>query len=546
MFQSIARRIADGASSDRICYRFLDRGETEIASLSFAELDVRARSLAAGLLGHVAPGERVLLVFEPGPGFVEALVACLYAGLVAIPAPAPRPGASLDRLEGITRTSKARLILTSAAIRDSLEQSQAEDETLRPVRIVAIEALGGAPAGALPGLDLAADRPVLIQYTSGSTLEPRGVVLDSACISANVEEMMRALRLRSDEEVFVNWMPHFHDMGLIGSFLLPLLSRGEMVHMPPLAFVQKPARWLEAISRYRGTMCGGPPLAFDMCVARIADETVDTLDLSSWRIAFCGAEPVFEASLDRFRRTFARTGLEPRSVFSVYGLAETTVYAAGSAPPDRLVARAEAGVTERAPCFLDPVARSNLRIVDPDDREASEGGEGEIWVTGPSVAGGYLDDPEATRRVFENRIEGDDRLWVRTGDLGVLDADVLRITGRIKDVLIRGGANVAAADVERIAVEGRPRLNPNGAAAFQLDSWGTPIVLLVEKERGPWDEAEEPALVRAIRGSVQQGLGIGLEEVRILEPGALPRTTSGKIQRAEARAGWAARMEAAA
>ena len=542
MYQSIASRIADGADSDRICFRFLDRGETECATLTFAELDSRARSLAAGLLGPAAPGDRVLLVFEPGPEFIEALAACLYAGLVAIPAPAPRPGALLDRLNGIVRSSSARLMLTSAAIRDALVPEQMADG----VRTIAIEELAGTASRAMPGLDLSPDQPVLIQYTSGSTLEPRGVVLNSECIAANVAAMIRALHLRPGEEVYVNWMPHFHDMGLIGSFLLPLLSLGEMVQMPPLSFVQKPARWLQAISDYRGTMCGGPPLAFDMCVARIADETIDTLDLSSWRTAFCGAEPVFEASLDRFRRAFARTGLKPDSVFSVYGLAEVTVYAAGSPPGRGMQEHSAAGATERAPCFLDAVNRANLQIVDTDGRPVADGREGEIWVTGPSAAAGYLDDPESTRRVFERRIAGDERSWVRTGDLGIIEGHVLRITGRIKDVLIRGGANVSAADVERIAVEGRPQLNQNGAAAFQLESAGTPIVLLVERERGPWNDAEEPALVRAVRGSVQQALGIGLDEIRIMEPGALPRTTSGKIQRAEARACWAAWAEEAA
>lgn len=543
MFQSIARRIADGAAADRICYRFLDRGETESATLTFAGLDERARALAAGLLGIAAPGDRILLVFEPGPDFLEALVACIYAGLVAIPAPAPRPGASLDRLEGMARSSSARLILTSVGIRDAL----GEAEALRAVRTVAVEGLAAVPGDASPpGFDLGPDDPVLIQYTSGSTLEPRGVVLHSTCISANVAEMIRALRLRQGEEVFVNWMPHFHDMGLIGSFLLPLLSRGEMVHMPPLSFVQKPARFLEAVSRYRGTMCGGPPLALDMCVDRVPDEVIDTLDLSSWRIVFCGAEPVFESCLERFRRRFARAGIRPESVYSVYGLAEVTVYAAGTPPPADQVGAGDAGTADRAPCFLDSGNRENLRIVGDDGRPVPEGREGEIWVTGPSVAAGYLDDPEATARVFGNRIVGDDRLWVRTGDLALLDGDQLRITGRIKDVLIRAGANIAAADVERIAVEGRPRLNRNGAAAFQLDGAGTPIVLLVEKERGPWDEADEPELVRAIRGSVQKALGIGLDELCILEPGALPRTTSGKIQRSEARAGWTRRIEAAA
>ena len=542
MSQSIASLIADGAGSDRICFRFLDRGETESATLTFAELDVRARSLAAGLLGQAEPGDRVLLVFEPGPEFIEALAACLYAGLVAIPAPAPRPGASLDRLNGIVRSSAARLMLTSTAARDSVVPEQTADD----VRTIAIEELAGTASREMPGFDLLPDQPVLIQYTSGSTLEPRGVALNSECITANVAAMIRALHLRPREEVYVNWMPHFHDMGLIGSFLLPLLSRGEMVQMPPLSFVQKPARWLQAISDYRGTMCGGPPLAFDMCVARIADETIDTLDLSSWRTAFCGAEPVFEASLDRFRRAFARTGLKPECVFSVYGLAELTVYAAGSPSSEGVREQSEAGATERAPCFLDAVNRANLQIVDSDGRPVADGGEGESWVTGPSVAAGYLDDPEATRRVFENRIEADERSWVRTGDLGVIEGDVLRVTGRIKDVLMRGGANVAAADVERIAVEGRPQLNRNGAAAFQLERAGTPIVLLIEKERVPWNDAEEPVMVRAIRGSVQQVLGIGLDEIRIMEPGTLPRTTSGKIQRAEARACWAARAEGAA
>jgi acyl-CoA synthetase (AMP-forming)/AMP-acid ligase II len=237
--------------------------------------------------------------------------------------------------------------------------------------------------------------------------------------------------------------------------------------------------------------------------------------------------------------------MNPESVFSVYGLAEVTVYAAGAPPSAQAIAKSS-GPTDRAPCFLDEGNCETLRIVGDDGRPLAEGEEGEIWVTGPSVAAGYLDDSEATARVFANRIAGDDRLWVRTGDLAILDGQALRITGRIKDVLIRGGANIAAADVERIAVEGRPNLNQNGAAAFQLDVEGTPIVLLVEKERGRWEETEEAALIRAIRASVQAALGIGLGEIRILEPGALPRTTSGKIQRAEARAGWAPGVKAAA
>ena len=545
IIQSAARRIADRvqATPDKTIYRFLERGEVESVALTYGELDDRARRLAGLLLDRRLGGERLLLVFEPGAHFVVTLIACLYAGAIAIPAPAPRPGASLERLQGMVAGARPRVLLTTAELAAGIGAQIDAASALGQIEMVAVDAVEtGPPVRFCPGIAIAPTEPVLVQYTSGSTLAPRGVVLDSAGLTANIDYACAGIGFGLDgEDRFVNWMPHYHDMGLVGNLILPLAMGHESVHLPPLAFVQQPARWLHAIGKYRGTASGGPPLAFDSCVARIPDETIDSLDLSSWRIAFCGAEPVFEASLRAFRERFARAHFPARALFCVYGLAEVAVYAAGSPPPSEAPPAADEGVGTRAPCHLDEAARTALRIVSPDGRPMPEGAEGEIWISCRSVAAGYLDDPDATERTFRNRLEPDDgRLYLATGDLGTIAGAVLRITGRIKDVLIRHGVNIVASDVERLATEGLPQLNPNGAAAFQGEGPDTPIVLLLEKPRGPWDEGAEPDLVRAIRRSVIAGLGIAVDEIRFVEPGALPRTTSGKIQRARARAQWAA------
>jgi acyl-CoA synthetase (AMP-forming)/AMP-acid ligase II len=537
---SLARRIAEiiQAGPSKPFFRFLGRGEAETALLTFGDVDDRARRVAAALLDRGLGGERLLLMFEPGPAFVEALVGCLYAGTVGIPVPAPRPGTSLTRLQAIAASSGASAILTEGT---STFDLPGERRGEAPVTMLALGELDLTRAAVTcPGFDLDPASPLLVQYTSGSTLEPRGVVLNSACIVENTGSITRGVKLAppGGAETFVNWMPHYHDMALIGTILLPLLGGFETVQMPSLAFVQQPARWLQAISRYRGTISGGPPLAFDQCVARVSDDMIESLDLSCWRTAFCGAEPVFASTLEAFRDRFGRAGLRRRAVVSVYGLAEISVYAAGSHPPFE-PSPATPEPLERAPCFCTPEALDALRIVSAEGHVLSQGTEGEIWLSSPSVADGYLDEPEATKHTFRNRLNPEDgRLYLRTGDLGVLRGDVLRVTGRIKDVVIRNGVNIAASDIERVATEGCAELNRNAAAACQTDGVGTPILLLIERERGPWDPEREPELIRAVRKALMDGLGIAVDHVALLEPGTLPRTTSGKIQRAQARAAW--------
>ncbi|MEA3017416.1 MAG: hypothetical protein QOI38_2138 [Sphingomonadales bacterium] len=544
--RSIASAIHNqlAASPDRVLMRYLRNGEEEAAALTCEEIDSAARRIAGGLIERKLVGCRALIVMETGPDFLGALVGCLYAGVVAVPAPEPRPGASLDRLERIAEACRPSIVIASPRIAERLRRGGGVHGPLSCVPISDVAALADAdPPLHCPGLDRDLREPAILQYTSGTTGVPRGVILHSRCLLANIAASSSGMDVgqRGERELLVNWMPHHHDMGLIGKVLTPLVNGLETVHMSPLAFVQRPARWLTAISRYRATTSGAPAFALDLCASRVPDEVVDTLDLSSWRSAFCGAEPVFSSTLAAFRRRFARAGLRPDAVFTCYGLAETTLYAAGAHRPASHSESELPRAGERAPCYLDAASCATIRIVGADGRLAAAGEEGEIWIAGTSVAGGYFADEEATREVFAARMKPDDgRDWLRTGDIGRIDGDRLSVTGRIKDVLIAGGVNIAAVDVERIATAALPQVNPDAAAAFQgPEEEGGPIVLLVERRRGVPVQLGERESLHCARAALSRDLGVTLAELHIVRPGSLPRTTSGKIRRSAARDLWA-------
>lgn len=534
--QVIRARLADTPGAVRM--RYLARGEEETAALTCAEIDEAGSRVASGLLASGLAGKRILLVMETGPDFLAALIGCFYGGAVAVPAPEPRPGASLDRLQGIVFACRPAAILASAKVASQLREQLAHGGPLAALPLLEVgELLRETPLADGPGLSADPSTPVVIQYTSGSTGRARGVILDSACILANLDSAARGMGFgpRGEPDIFVNWMPHYHDMGL-GNILTQLVKGFTGVHMPPVAFVQQPARWLQAITRYRGTTAGGPPFAFELCTA-LPDPVIDTLDLSSWRTAFCGAEPVFQRTLDAFRLRFARAGLSPEAVFNCYGMAEMTVYAAGGHRP---AGRGEAEGSfpgGRAPCWLDAHSAAAIRIVGQDRRVLAEGQEGEIWLSDPSVGQGYLGDEEGSAEVFRARLEPDDgRIYLRTGDLGRIDDGALTVTGRIKDILITAGANVAAVDVEHFATRDLPFLNSDAAAAVQgPEEQGGLLALVVERKRGMSAEMDDAEAIRRIRSSVFAARGVALDQVVIVGPGTLPRTTSGKIRRAEVR-----------
>ena len=364
----------------------------------------------------------------------------------------------------------------------------------------------------------------MIQYTSGSTRLPKGVRIFGDQILANCDLVARCWDMNPATR-FVNWLPHFHDMGLMGGILYPLLTGAYSVQMSPLEMVRRPATWLRAISDHRATFSGGPAFAFSDCLRRITEEECDGLDLSTWRRGFCGAEPVPADLLAQFRNRFQPYGLDPKAVFACYGLAEMTLYAAGGPEPEGDLPAHPSGCSSVHPCALPEETRANLRIVDPETGDVvADGRQGEIWLKGASKGDGYQSLPDETTSTFAATLPGDDEpgCWLRTGDLGVVEHGLLYVNGRLKDTLIVNGRKIAAAELEWLAGGIDASLNPLAAAAFSPDQSDSGVAaLLIELKLG-YEGPSDPGAVRtAIERAVLGEWGIRLEDVQILPRGSL-------------------------
>jgi acyl-CoA synthetase (AMP-forming)/AMP-acid ligase II len=469
------------------------------------------------------------LLFPPGLDFIVALLGCLSAGAVAVPAYPPSPGRGTGRLRSLLADARPRLALTVSAWVERVGRELSE--AVETVEIVAIDGLLEEPAE--DWRPAAADSSALafLQYTSGSTSTPKGVRISQENLLANQRAIQRAFG-QSEESVVVGWLPLYHDMGLIGNVLQPIWCGGSCVLMSPLAFLQRPARWLEAVSRFRATTSGGPDFAYALCVRKVLPAECVGLDLSSWRVAFNGAEPVRAATLDAFAAAFAPAGFRRRAFYPCYGLAEATLFVSGGdpdAPPvlhNSLVGCGRAWPGER------------LAIVDPETGKLVPAGEeAEVWVAGPSVADGYWGRPEETAHTFGARLaETGEGPFLRTGDLGRLGADgELFVTGRLKDLIVIRGRNLYPHDLERTAEESHPALRPGGAAAFSVEADGEErLVVAVEVERRRETESREAA--EAIRAAVLHEHEISPWEVVPIRAGTLPKTSSGKVRRLACRA----------
>lgn len=525
---------------------YLRRGESEDTSFTYEELADAGQRWARGFLATNDSKYPVMLVYPPGPEFFVALFGCLFAGVIAAPLPIPRPGESLRRLQQIVRQTRFGTLVSTRTALASITRSPDATNTLGPIRMLCHEDLvtdDSTDTNELPGLTIHPENPVLVQFTSGSTRAPQGVAVSGRSLYENAELCTESIRC-SDQRCLVSWLPHHHDLGLFGSLLYPLTKGTRTVHMAPHAFVQRPVRWLKTISHYHGNISGGPPVGFELCNRSISDDMLDGIDLSSWDTMFCGAEPVFSAPIDKFFRRFAPTGLSHRSFAPVYGLAETTVFVAGTNRGDHPVPPPSDAAGRREPCLLTTKSRRQIRIVDPATlQELPPGTPGEIWVHGPSIALGYLTDRLESPPQFHARTEPDDGTdHLRTGDLGFMEGDWLYITGRIKDLLIVNGANVHAADVEWIAAECDPCLNATAATAFHREEGAHgDVILLIEIHQKAMAPAESTALANQIRAKVLAETSASLHTIDILPRGALPKTTSGKVQRSRARADFLAR-----
>lgn len=526
--------------ADRDCITVLGR-RGQAASYTGNHLRAAAGSLLERWEVWFGPGRHVFIVaLPPGEAFLVPLMASLIGGHTLVPIAPPRPTDVPGRLRRMAQVCNATALLGTGLHRAAIEaQLQGPD--------------GGSAcpvvAGDEPGTPVGRCRPrgrgvPIIQHTSGSTLQPKAVPIHAAQIRANCGLIQRLWGM-GPETVMVNWMPHYHDMGLMGGILYPLLSGGHSVQMSPFDMIRTPANWLRAISEHRATFSGGPAFAFQECLNRVSQEECVGLDLSSWQRAYCGAEPIPAGLFDRFRRRFAPHGLAGSAVFACYGMAEFTLFAAGEpgAASDDVAA---AGSAATEPCFLSETTLRGIRITDPHSgAEVGAGREGEIWLSGSSLTGEYLGQDAATAETFVTDADG--RRWLRTGDLGVVSGRRLTVTGRTKDIVIVHGRKVAAVEIEWTAAGVSPALNPLAAAAFvPPGAPGGHANLLIEVLPRATPPENSHAVIEQIRRVVAGTCSVVLDEIRILPRGALPRTTSGKIRRQQVAASSGGAMAGAA
>lgn len=548
----LARQAAQRGDSP--AFTFLpERGEAEPA-LTFAELDRRARALAAELLRHAGPGERAVLLFLPGLDFLVALLGCFAAGIIAVPLMLPRRAGARDYSLAVLADCAPTLALTSrevaAARSDVIERFQ---DTVRWITVDA-GAQKTLPGVALPGRG--PDDIALLQYTSGSTSAPKGVMVAHGNLLANLE-MIRTGWGTTERSTTVGWVPLYHDMGLILQVMQPLFLGAHSVLMPPAAFMRRPLAWLRAVSAFRAELSPAPNFAYDLCVSRFQPELMADVDLSCLKLAVNGAEPVHADTLARFAETFAPYGFAPTAMYPAYGLAEATLTVSsgqpGLGPVARYVSRAALQEGRAAPACgpqdaqtLVACGRSlegeRIAIVDPERRCAVPADTvGEIWVSGANVTQGYWRNPEGTEATFQARIEGCDGAWLRTGDLGLLDqAGNLYVTGRIKDVIIIRGMNHYPQDIERTVENAHPGLRPHGGAAFAHadETGGERLVVVHEIDRVHRRDLELEDVVARIREAVALEHEIAVDDVTLIRPATLPKTTSGKVQRNLTRRLW--------
>jgi amino acid adenylation domain-containing protein len=540
-------RAQAGRQPDRRVYTFLEEGETESGSLTYRQLDDRARRIGAALQARAAEGEPVLLLYPPGIDLIAAFCGCLYGGAIAVPSYPPQGKQALARLQVVAADARPELVLTTSDLLGPGKALLSAIPALANAGWLATDDLPGELAERwVPGRT-DADSIAFLQYTSGSTAEPKGVMVSQGNLVHN-EEMIRTAFGVSPESVIVGWLPPYHDMGLVGNLLQPLYSGARCIFMSPAAFVQSPRRWLAAVSRHRGTISGGPNFAYELAARRIGAGERRELDLSCWKVAFCGAEPVQEATLRRFADAFAPSGFAAEAFYPCYGLAEATLFVSGG-QRGRPVA-----VASLAPEALEshrvaepaapgaPVRRlvgcgqawlgQQVRIVDPESRlPCAPDRVGEIWVAGPSVAKGYYRRQDATEETFRARLaDGSAGVYLRTGDLGFFKDGELLIAGRLKDLIILRGRNLHPQDLEATAGESHPAIRPGCGAAFSLEIAGEErLVVAFELHRDRETEAEDAAA--AIRRAIAEQHEAQVQEVVLLRAGGVPKTLSGKIQR---------------
>jgi amino acid adenylation domain-containing protein len=560
-------------------FTFLQDGEIQSAVWTYQELDRRSRAIAAHLQAKQLVGERALLFYPPGLDYLAAFFGCLYAGVVAVPAYPPRNHRNTPRILALIQDAQAAIALTTTFLCPKLESlltssmGQIQQQWLTTDDIRFEDAIDWRPPAINP------NTLAFLQYTSGSTGSPKGVMLSHGNLLHNAAVTCQLMG-HSPVSMFVSWLPIYHDMGLIGGILQPLYGGFPCVLMAPASFLQRPFRWLKAISDYGGTTSGGPNFAYDLCVQKITDEQRETLDLSRWAVAFNGAEPVRTETLDRFADAFAVCGFQKSAFYPCYGMAEATLMVSGARhiDPPRFIT-VDKPLLERGQCLAisdegskeeifsnsanlesilfdrnsecrqtqtlvscgQCVAQQQIAIVHPETLQRCSPHEiGEIWVSGPSVGHGYWNRSEETEQTFYASLEDAPGVsFLRTGDLGIIQDGELLIVGRVKDLIIIRGRNFYPQDLELAAERSHPALRSNSNAAFSVEiNSEEKLVLVQELEFRQNPEVEDVA--KAIRQAISTEYEVQVYAVILLKPGTIPKTSSGKIQRRACHAAFLA------
>ncbi|HYO99699.1 MAG TPA: MupA/Atu3671 family FMN-dependent luciferase-like monooxygenase [Pyrinomonadaceae bacterium] len=537
---------------DRLAYTFLAGGDVAETHLTYGELDRRARAIAAQLQARGMEGQRVLLLYPAGLEYIAAFFGCLYAGAVAVPTYPPRLNRNLLRLQSIVADAGAAMALATESLLSRVGPLLEQSPELQRLPWLATDNLAGNLSEEWRELAANGDTLAFLQYTSGSTAAPKGVMVSHGNLLHN-ERLIQKVFRQTEEAVIVGWLPLYHDMGLIGNVIQPLYLGARCILISPVAFLQQPFRWLQLISEYRATTSGGPNFAYDLCVRKITPEERASLDLSSWSVAFNGSEPVRADTLERFATTFASCGFRREAFHPCYGLAEATLLVSGrdganlpivnhggALPPRENGTGGEAADATRSRSALvacgGALPEQKVLVVDPESRVECQPGEvGEVWVNGPSIAQGYWNRPEETEHTFRARLaDTGEGPFLRTGDLGFLQDGELFIAGRLKDLIIIRGRNHYPQDIERTVELCHPTLRPGCGAAFSIDEAGEERLVIVQ-ELDRREQSDARPVIEAIRQKVAEEHEVQVSSVVLVKPGSIPKTTSGKIQRRASR-----------
>jgi acyl-CoA synthetase (AMP-forming)/AMP-acid ligase II/acyl carrier protein len=543
--------------ANQIAFIFLMDGETESSSLTYQELDRQARAIATQLQSVTIPGARALLLYPSGLEFIAAFFGCLYASVVAVPAYLPKRNRRMSRLQAILDNAQASVILTNKELLPNIESGFSKNTELSGLSLLTTNNIAGEqmtyswqePA-------VSSETLAFIQYTSGSTGAPKGVMVTHKNVLHN-EHLIQKHFKHNSKTIGVGWLPLFHDMGLIGNVLQSLYLGIPSILMPPEAFIMKPFRWLKAISNYKATTSGGPNFAYDLCVNKITPEQRESLDLSSWKVAFNGAEPIRPQTLEQFASTFADCGFHREALYPCYGMAETTLLVAGGLKAETPVIRSiqrtaiqqnrvventneREKVRKIVSCgfaWLD----QKIKIVDPKRLTLCSANQvGEIWISSFSVAQGYWNRTEETEKTFHAYLtDTGEGPFLRTGDLGFLQGGELFITGRLKDLIIIRGTNYYPQDIELTVEQSHPGLRSSCGAAFTVEVNDVErLVITQEVERSNLRQLKVDEIAGAIRQEVSINHDLQVYAVLLLKTASIPKTSSGKIQRHACRSGF--------